>query len=89
VAALAVPAGPARSDRPLEVAVHGYGRGGAALAARLAERAAVWDGLGRPGAASLEIAAYPAETRPESTGCSMIIRRPNTVLAAGWPTAAR
>jgi protein-L-isoaspartate(D-aspartate) O-methyltransferase len=88
VAALAAPPGLARSDRPLEVAVHGYGSGGAALASHLAERAVAWDGLGRPGADSLELAAYPAGTRLDATEGSMIIQRPNIVLVAGWPTAA-
>ena len=60
----------------------------AALAGHLAERAAVWDGLGRPGAASLELAVYPAGTRPEATEGSVIISRPNSVLVAGWPTSA-
>lgn len=87
VAALAVPSGLARDDRPCGVAVHGYGPGGAALAARLARRAAVWDGLGRPGVADMELAVYPARTRPEAADGSIVIRRPNTVLVAGWPTA--
>jgi protein-L-isoaspartate(D-aspartate) O-methyltransferase len=86
VAALAVPSGLTwNSHRPIRVAVHGYGPGGAALATRLAEQAAAWDRLGRPGAGSLELAAYPAESRPEAVAGS-VIRRPNTVLAAGWPT---
>ncbi|WP_300604255.1 hypothetical protein [Trebonia sp.] len=86
VAALTVPPGLARSDRPLEVAVHAYGPGGAALAGHLAKRAAVWDGLGRPGADSLGLAAYPAGTRPGALEGRMIICRPNTVLVAGWAT---
>lgn len=89
LAALAVPPGLAQNDRPLEVAIHAYGPGGAALAGHLAGRAAVWDGLGRPGAGTLELAAYPAGTRPKTLDGRMLIRRPNTVLAAGWPTAAQ
>jgi protein-L-isoaspartate(D-aspartate) O-methyltransferase len=88
VAALAVPPGLARNDRPLGVAIHGYGPGGAALAGHLAERTAVWDGLGRPGADSMELAAYPGGTRPKALEGRMIIRRPNTVLVAGWATPA-
>ena len=87
-AALAAPAGPAPDGCPLGVAVHAYGPGGAALAGHLAARAAAWDGLGRPGAGSLELAIYPAGTRPAVIGSSMIIHRPNSLLAAGWPTAA-
>jgi protein-L-isoaspartate(D-aspartate) O-methyltransferase len=89
VAALAVPAGTARGDHPAEIAVHGYGPGGAALAAHLAARALVWDELGRPGAATLQLAAYPAGTRPEIPEGALLIRRPNTVLVAGWPVPAR
>jgi protein-L-isoaspartate(D-aspartate) O-methyltransferase len=86
-AALAVPSGAAQNDQPLTVAVRGYGPGGAALAAQLAERALVWDELGRPGASSLELAVYPAGTRPEATGGAAVIQRPSAVLVAGWPAA--
>ena len=85
VAALAVPA---RPDRPGEVVVQGYGPGGAALAGHLAERAAVWDRLNRPGAANLQLAVYPAGTRPDVIEGQMMSRRPNSVLVAGWPTSA-
>lgn len=89
VAALAVPSGPARGDGPLEVVVQGYGPGRAALAAQLAERSAAWDGLGRPGAGSLELAVYPAGApRPEAVGGQLISRRPNSALVAGWPRSA-
>jgi protein-L-isoaspartate(D-aspartate) O-methyltransferase len=88
VAALAVPPRSACSDRPMGVAVHAYGPGGTALAGCLGRRADVWDGLGRPGTAGLELAAYPAGTQPEVRDGSMIIRRPHTVLAVGWPRAA-
>jgi len=89
VAALAVPPGLTAGDRPFEVSVTGYGPGGAPLAEFLAERAIAWDALGRPGAGTLELAAHPAGTRPEATEGSVIIRRPNTVLVARWPAAAR
>lgn len=88
VAALAVPSGLAQNDHPLGVAVNGYGPGGPALAAHLAGRAAVWDGLGRPGTCGMELAVYPAGTRAEALEGSLIIRRPTAVLVAGWPTAA-
>lgn len=85
VAALALPSGLAwNGHRAIGVAVHGYGPGGAALAARLAERATAWDRLGRPGARSLELAVYPAGSRPQAIGGS-VIRRPDSVLTAGWP----
>jgi hypothetical protein len=89
VAALAVPSGLARrDDRPLAVTVRGYGPSGAALAGHLAERAVVWDRLARPGARRLELAVHPAGTRPEVPEGGVISCRPNTVLVAGWPTAA-
>jgi protein-L-isoaspartate(D-aspartate) O-methyltransferase len=88
VAAFAVPSGLEDNGRPLEVAVLGYGPAGPALAGRLAERAVVWDGLGRPGAGSLELAVYPAGTRPRAADGGMITRRPDSVLVAGWPTSA-
>jgi len=87
VAALAVPPGLARNDRPVGVAVHGYGPGGLDLAGYLAERAGAWDELGRPGASGLELAVYPAGTQPRAAEGSVIIRRPRTVLVAGWPAA--
>jgi len=88
LAALAVPSGLEANGRPLEAAFHGYGPGGPALAGHLAERAVGWDGRGRPGAARLELAVYPAGTRPKATEGRVIISRPNSVLAAGWPTSA-
>ena len=88
LAAVAFPPGLEENGRPLAVAVDGYGPGGAALAAHLAGRAVVWDRMGRPGAASLELTAYPAGTRPEAIEGSVIISRPDSVLVAGWPTSA-
>lgn len=89
VAALTVPPGRTRNGLPFEIALHGYGPGGAALARHLAERAVVWDALGRPGTKTLELAAYPAGTPRRAAGGSMVIRRPNTVLEVGWPTSAQ
>ena len=85
VATLSVP-GDKPEHEDLEVIVTGYGAGGAALAAHLAERSAVWDSRGRPGAGTLELRAYPGRTRPGPglTG-GMVIERPNDVLSAGWP----
>jgi protein-L-isoaspartate(D-aspartate) O-methyltransferase len=89
VAALAVPPGLARNDRPVEVAVRGYGPGGAALAAHLAQRAVAWDEAGRPGAGTLELAAYPASRQPKALDGGMTIRRSDTVLEVGWPTTVQ
>mgnify|MGYP001309699519 CR=1 FL=1 len=89
VASVAVPSRLAGGDLPRGVAFRGYGPGGAALATHLAERAVVWDELGRPGAGRLELAAWPPGTRPEAPEGTMIIRRPGTVLVAGWSAAAQ
>ena len=88
VAALDAPYGPRHDDRPVEVAFHGYGPGGAALAARLADRAAVWDQTGRPGAGSLHLDVYPAGAVPEAVVGELVLERPDSVLTAGWPTTA-
>jgi protein-L-isoaspartate(D-aspartate) O-methyltransferase len=79
VAALAVAAG--------EIVIRGYGAGGPALAAELAGLAPAWTGRGRPGAASLQLAAWPAGTLPRPGSGYAVLRRPHVVLAAGWPVA--
>jgi protein-L-isoaspartate(D-aspartate) O-methyltransferase len=83
VAALAAPQGLAEHG-PRAVAVSGYGAGGGALAGYLAERAAGWNGLGRPGAACVNLSAHPTGTLPQALDGAMIIRRPNVTLVAGW-----
>jgi protein-L-isoaspartate(D-aspartate) O-methyltransferase len=89
VAALAEPYGLGQDGRPAEVMIRGWGPCGAALGGHLARRAAVWDELGRPGADTLNLAVYPAGTKPEvGEGC-VAVRRPHTVLVARWPTTAR
>jgi protein-L-isoaspartate(D-aspartate) O-methyltransferase len=89
VAALNVPGGVAMAPREnAEVVVEAYGDDGANLAAHLAERSAVWDGRGRPGAGTLELRAYPGRTQPEQIEGGIVIQRPNDVLVAGWPGTA-
>jgi protein-L-isoaspartate(D-aspartate) O-methyltransferase len=84
----ALTSSPGATERePGAVTITGYGAGGAALASHLAARAAVWDGLGRPGADSLELSAYPAGTIPPGTDAT-IIQRPNTTLVATWNQTA-
>jgi hypothetical protein len=85
VAALPIPSALAGGDRLVEIAVQGYGPGGAGLAGRLAERAAVWDDLGRPGAGRLQLGVYPAGTRLAAAAGRLVIGRSNGVLVAGWP----
>lgn len=57
-------------------------------AGRLAGQAVVWDALGRPGAGTMELAAYPAGSQPKALDGRLVIRRPNTVMEAGWPSTA-
>jgi protein-L-isoaspartate(D-aspartate) O-methyltransferase len=83
VAALAV--SPGRAEHAsLAMAFNGCGAGSGGLARYLAERAAVWNALGRPGAASLKLSAYPTGTVPQAPEGAMIIRRPNVALVARW-----
>jgi protein-L-isoaspartate(D-aspartate) O-methyltransferase len=88
IAALNPPAA-AEHDRPgpFGVVVQGYGPGGASLAARLAERAASWHELGRPGARRLQIALYPPGTEPACMASGLILRRPHAWLSVGLPSA--
>jgi hypothetical protein len=71
--------------------VRGFGPRGAGLAGHLAARVLTWDELGRPGASSLRLNAYPVGT-PEAappalradTG-QVILDRRHTRLALSWP----
>lgn len=89
VAALTVPAGittvPRESVESVEVVVEAYGLDGASLAAHLAERSAVWNSRGRPGAGRLELRAYPRPAQPGSVQGDIVFQRPNDVLVARWP----
>lgn len=74
---------------PFEIAVAGYGPSGLSLAKYLARQAAVWDDLGRPGAADLELTAWLPGTPPEAiagarASASAIIDRPHARLAVRW-----
>jgi protein-L-isoaspartate(D-aspartate) O-methyltransferase len=72
VALLTVPAGE-------ELAVAGYGSGGAALAAALADAVRAWDEAGRPGTEGLHVDAYPAGAPvPPAAGLDLVIDRPAT-----------
>ena len=70
---------------PFEAVVQGYGPGGAALATRLAGRAADWDEQGRPGTARLKLTIYPPATEPVPIGGGLIMRRPHASVSVGWP----
>jgi protein-L-isoaspartate(D-aspartate) O-methyltransferase len=66
----------AAADR--SVAVHGYGAGGARLAADLAAGVRAWDAAGRPTAEGLRVLAFPAGT-PDLTG-GVVIDKVHTRL---------
>ena len=77
--------------REYEVAVRGFGPGGAALAERLAVRAAAWRASGRPTVSTLTVSAYPREgpgqggpARSARPG-QVILDRPHTRLVLAWP----
>jgi len=85
--------------REYEVAVRGFGPGGAALAERMAGRAAAWRASGRPTASTLTVSAYPRESpgqgepaRSDQGGpalsarpAQVILDRPHTRLVLTWP----
>ncbi len=52
-------AGPGGAAESSPVVVRGFGPGGAYLAGYLARQAVAWDKLGRPGASTLRLRAYP------------------------------
>ena len=93
VAAL-LPVRPAPGGRgygEFEIAVRGFGPRGASLAGHLAARVLTWDELGRPGASSLRLNAYPVgapeaapPALPADTG-QLILDRRHTRLALSWP----
>lgn len=65
------------------IVVQGYGAAGTSLAEHLARQAAVWDRLRRPGADSLELAAYPAGTLVKAPGGS-VRSHSGTATMAAW-----
>jgi protein-L-isoaspartate(D-aspartate) O-methyltransferase len=84
VATLA-PAARAAGREPIAIVIEGFGPGGAGLAAHLARRALAWHEIGRPGAAQLELGAFPARTRLAALGdASIVIDRPNARLTVRW-----
>jgi protein-L-isoaspartate(D-aspartate) O-methyltransferase len=66
----------------------GYGPGGPSLAKHLASQAGVWEALGRPGAAALELSAWlPGTSLDTIGGASMVLDRPHVRLAVRWPAS--
>ncbi len=73
------------------IAVRGFGPGGADLARYLAGQVVAWDDLGRPGASSLRLTAYPRGTAPGAPDevipagpGQVILDRRHTRLALSW-----
>jgi protein-L-isoaspartate(D-aspartate) O-methyltransferase len=69
---------------PFEAVVQGYGPGGAGLAGQLAGHAAAWHQDGRPGAARLQLTAFPPGAGLDAGGGRLLLRRPHTALSVGW-----
>ncbi len=75
----------------------GFGRGGAAIAARLADQTVEWAGSGRPGTRELQLTVRPISGRPitvqpPSDGgesvplVGLVLRRPHVTISVGWPS---
>ncbi len=71
----------------------GFGPGGPAVAARLAEQAGRWAAQGRPGAQDMQLTVWPAAaapavatpaSRPGASG-GLVLRRPSVTIEVGWP----
>jgi hypothetical protein len=87
---------------PAAVTVRGFGPGGAALAADLADRVREWDELGRPGVHDIRLAVrereepqsgepeFPAGPLPGAgmTDRPLLLRRPSVTIEASWSPPA-
>jgi protein-L-isoaspartate(D-aspartate) O-methyltransferase len=74
-----------RQPGSFEITACGYGPSGPSLAKYLAQQAAVWEELGRPGADGLELSVWLPGTPLETIGgASMIFDRPHVRLAVRW-----
>jgi protein-L-isoaspartate(D-aspartate) O-methyltransferase len=72
-----------------QVMIRGYGPGGEALAARLADRARDWARAGRPGTADVQLRVWPGgQPAPASAGM-LTLDRPSARIEVGWPPPAR
>jgi protein-L-isoaspartate(D-aspartate) O-methyltransferase len=71
-------------SREFEVAVRGFGPGGADLAGRLARQVAAWQDAGRPSVSDLTLAAYPAGTAVPGGVGQVIFDRRHARLVLDW-----
>jgi protein-L-isoaspartate(D-aspartate) O-methyltransferase len=80
-----VSSGPAGQVSPASV-FFGFGPGGPAIAARLAEQTARWAGLGRPGARDMRLTVRQASAgHGPATPGTLVLRRPSVTIEVGWP----
>ena len=70
---------------PGEIVLRGYGPGGLALARYLARQVPSWARLGRPATAELSLMVWPADAGLTPPKGQLVLRRPNILVAAGWP----
>ena len=70
-----------------EVAVRGFGPGGAGLAGRLASQVAAWEQAGRPSAAGVRLEAYPPGTAVAEAPGQVVLGRRYTRMALTWPSS--
>lgn len=71
---------------PEEISVRGWGPRGPGLADELAASAADWAAIGRPGAATLRLTAWPASgPLPPAEPGHLVLARPHVRLVTGWP----
>jgi protein-L-isoaspartate(D-aspartate) O-methyltransferase len=68
-----------------EVSFRGFGPGGPALAEQLAAGARAWHELGRPGTPDLWLEVFPAGVQPHVWPGAVLLERPSTSIAVGWP----
>jgi len=70
------------------VVIRGFGPGGEALATDLAARGLSWAELGRPGSAQVQLSVWPAGVPAQLQAGMVMMERPNSQIAVGWPGQA-
>jgi len=83
------PASPLRADGWSGALLRGFGPGGPALTARLADSTARWADVGRPGSRAMQITVWPPGEMSNRPPCDwLVLERPSVTLAARWPELA-